>query len=352
MSGSLRKAVMILGVLAAAWLGIKYLLPLVLPFLMGALLALAAEPAVGFGERRLHLSRGLSAGLGVTLTLLLLAGALSLVGALAVRELSSLAGALPDMQHTVEQGMTVLQDWLVGLASRMPDGARTLVTGTVLELFSGGSLLLSQVTSRIPGMVSAVLGWLPDGALGLGTGVLSAFMISARLPRLRAGIASRLPKSWYDKYLPALRRVRSTLGNWFKAQGKLAAVTYGIVAVGLVLLRVRYGPVWAVLIAVVDAVPVLGTGTVLVPWAIVSLLQGQTLRGVGLLGTYAAAMLTRTVLEPKFVGKQLGLDPLATLLSLYVGYRLWGILGMILAPMLTAAAKSLTTRSGSRQEPE
>ena len=352
MTDSLRKTVIALGFLAALWLGVRYLLPLLLPFLLGALLALAAEPAVGYGVRKLHLSRGLSAGLGVTLTLILLAGVLSLLGALAVRELGSLAGALPDVQYTVEQGMTVLQDWIVNLAGRMPDGARTMVTGTVLELFSGGSSLLNQVTSRIPGMISGVLGWLPKGALGLGTGILSAFMISARLPKLRAWISTRLPASWYEKYLPALRRVRKTLGSWFKAQGKLAAVTYVIVAVGLMLLRVRYGAFWAVLIAFVDAIPVLGTGTVLVPWAAVSLLQGQTLRGFGLLGIYAGAMVTRTVLEPRLVGKQLGLDPLLTLLSLYVGYRLWGILGMILAPMLAAAGKSLATKTGSGEAQE
>lgn len=342
MTGSLRKAVMILGTLVVAWLAIRFLLPVAMPFLMGALLALAAEPAVRFGVKKLHLPRPLCTGVGVTLTLILLTGILSLVGALAVKELGSLARSLPDVQNTVQQGMTVLQDFMVNLANRMPDRARTLVTGTILEVFDDGTTLLQQVTGRIPGMITSVLGWIPDGALGFGTGILSAFMISARMPKLRTWLATRLPQSWEEKYLPGWRRVRKTLGSWLKAQGKLAAVTWGIVAAGLLLLRVRYGPLWAVLIALVDAVPVLGTGTVLIPWAIVSLLQGQTLRGVGLLAIYVAAMVTRTVLEPKLVGRQLGLDPLVTLLFLYVGYRLWGILGMILAPMLAAATKNLT----------
>ena len=83
-----------------------------------------------------------------------------------------------------------------------------------------------------------------------------------------------------------------------------------------------------------DALPVLGTGTVLVPWSLVCLLQGDTVRGIGLLGVYAAASLTRSVLEPRFIGRQLGLDPLVTLLAMYAGYRLWGLAGMILAPLL------------------
>ena len=107
------------------------------------------------------------------------------------------------------------------------------------------------------------------------------------------------------------------------------------------LLGVRNGLFWAVLVALVDAVPVLGTGTVLVPWALVELLQGQTLRGVGLLAVYGVALVSRTVLEPRLVGRHLGLDPLLTLVFLYVGYRFWGILGMIFAPMIAAAAKGI-----------
>ena len=93
--------------------------------------------------------------------------------------------------------------------------------------------------------------------------------------------------------------------------------------------------------AVVDAIPILGTGTVLVPWALVSLLQKESLKAIGLLCTYGAAAITRTVLEPKLVGRHLGLDPLTTLIALYAGYRFWGVLGLLLTPILASAAKSL-----------
>lgn len=339
---SWRKAGLILGVFLVAWLAGKYLLPVLMPFLMGALIALAAEPAVRFGVERFRMPRVLATGIGVTLTLVLVTGALSLLGALAVKELGQLAGALPDVRNTVQQGMTLLQDWLLGLAGRMPEGLGSMVTGTVLELFGGGSALLGQITGRLPALLSSLLGWIPDGALGLGTGILAGFMISARLPRIRQIVAARLPASWHKKYAPALRRVRKTLTQWLKAQGKLLLVTYGIVAAGFLLLGIRNGMVWAALVALVDAVPILGTGTVLLPWALVEFLQGSTMRAVGLLITYGVAMLARTVLEPKLVGRQLGLDPLLTLVFLYVGYRFWGILGMIFAPMLAAAAKSIT----------
>ena len=103
-------------------------------------------------------------------------------------------------------------------------------------------------------------------------------------------------------------------------------------------------------IALIDARPVLGSGMVLVPWSIVCFLQGEAPRGIGLLGIYAAACLLRSVLEPRFVGKQLGLDPLLTLAAIYIGYRLFGIGGMILAPLLAVfATQLLNVQSNTEQ---
>ena len=110
---------------------------------------------------------------------------------------------------------------------------------------------------------------------------------------------------------------------------------------GFFLLGVPGKLVMALLTALVDAVPLLGTGTVLVPWALVSFLSGEPVRAVGLLGVYVTALLTRSALEPKLLGRQLGLDPLAALVALYIGFRLWGFGGMILAPILTVTAREL-----------
>ena len=126
-----------------------------------------------------------------------------------------------------------------------------------------------------------------------------------------------------------------------KAQLKLCAVTWAIVAIGFLALGIPNGTLWALLVAVVDAVPILGTGTILVPWAAVSLIKKESLQAIGLLCTYGVAAMTRTVLEPRLVGKQLGLDPLTTLAALYVGFRFWGFGGLLLTPILASAAKSI-----------
>lgn len=340
-----RKVLTILAVFLVGFLIIRYLGPVLMPFLLGTLIAFGAEPAVSLCVRKLRLPRPLSAGLGVSVTLILLFATLWLIGALAVKEMGQLAGAMPNVQSTVQQGLTLLQDWLIGIANRAPDGLGTLLTQLVTELFGSSSAFLSRLIGRLPGFFGNLLSWVPSGAIGLITGILAGFMISVRLPQLRELFRSKIPQKWRERYQPALVKLRKTLGAWLKAQLKMMGITYVIVAAGLFLSGVSYGPLWALPVAIVDAVPVLGTGTVLIPWAIIVILQGNTFQAIGLFITYGAAVLARTTLEPRLVGKQLGLDPLVTLLFFYAGYKLFGVLGMLFAPMLAAAAKSLTEQT-------
>ena len=327
----------------AAFLGVifalKYFLPYLMPFLAALAIALLAEPLVGFLSKRLR--RPLSAGVGVSLTLLFSFGLLSVVGALAVKELSLLANALPDMENTAREGIAMAEDMLVNAAKKAPEGMQPFLLRSVSGLFDQKSELFSHVGAKIPGMVTGFLSQIPTGAITVGTSLLASFMISARLPELRKKLYAKLPPVWQERYLPAFRRCRKVLGRWLKAQAQISGIIFLIVTVGFLLLRIPYAPLWAVLVALVDAIPVLGTGTVLIPWAIITILQGNHLQAIGLFAIYGVALLTRTALEPKLVGKNLGLDALATLICLYLGFRIWGILGMLIAPILAAAVKTI-----------
>lgn len=334
---SLSRAALLVGGFFAVWLVLRYLLPIFLPFVLGLLLAMAAEPAVSLGIRRLKLPRGASSGIGVTATLLLLVGVVGFLGATVVKEFGVLAKKLPDLQSAATQTAQRVRSFLEEAASRSPLGIQPLVDRSIDRLFSSGTALLEQATVRLPGALSGLISKVPDGALGIGTAVLSGFMFSARLPGLKQTLSRKIPERLRERIVPALRRSKTALAGWLKAQLKLSAVTYGIVTLGLLILGIPYAPLWAVAVAAVDAVPLLGTGTVLLPWALVCLVRRAHLRSVGLLCIYAAAFLTRTALEPRLVGRHLGLDPLVTLVFLYLGYRFWGLGGMILAPMLVAA---------------
>lgn len=330
-----------LAVFVLTWLTMKYLLPLLSPFLLGALLALAAEPMVGFLCRRLHMPRVVSTAISVSMAFCFLALLLLMLCAFALRQLKNLAGILPDLETAARTGLALVQTRLLDLAARAPKGIRPLLEDNVRTLLADSGNLLGKLTAWLLGLAGSILAHVPDSALGLGTAILSAFLISAKLPQIRKWLLRRIPRQQLRSALESARRMRKVLGRWLLAQGKLMSITFAIVAAGLTLLRIPSGMLWAVLVALVDALPILGTGTVLVPWSVVCFLQGDTPRALGILGIYITAALIRSMLEPKLLGKHLGLDPLVTLIALYIGYRLWGVGGMILAPLLTVAAIQL-----------
>ena len=324
----------------AAWVFGKYLLPLLFPFGFGLALAWAAEPAVRAGTKYLKLPRWAAAGLGITATLVLLTVLFGIIGAALVRELGVLAGKLPALEDTARQSLNTLRSAIDDAVSYVPDGMQSVAQRSVDRLFSSPEVVVEQVSGRVPGLITGFLGKIPKGALAAGTGILSGFLISIRLPRLKKAFWERMPEKVRTHILPALGRTKTALFAWLKAQAKLMGITFGILLAGFLLLRIPYGILWAAVVAVVDAVPILGTGTILIPWALVCLLQGKQLLAIGLLVIYGCTFVTRTALEPRLIGRSLNLDPLLTLVFLYVGFQFWGFLGLVLTPILASAVIS------------
>lgn len=338
---SFRKLFFTAGVVLLIWLVVRYLLPVLLPFSLAVVLALIAEPLVRFFHHRAKLPRWAATGIGMTMTLVLFILVIMVLVSLLLRELGLLAGVVPDLEDTALQGMDSLQQFLVGLADRTPKNLQPLLRRSVDGMFSDGTAVIDQISAKLLGLASGILSKLPDSALGFGTWLLAGYMISAKLPGIRSWISGHLPPRWREHYLPMLQKLKRSVLGWLLAQGKLIGITFLILTAGFFILQIRYAPLWAALISLVDALPILGTGIVLVPWSLVCFLQGDSIRAVGLLGTYVTAMLIRQVLEPRFVGKHLGLDPLVTLFAMYAGYRLFGLGGMILSPLFAVTVTQL-----------
>ena len=334
-----------IGITAAVFFGIwifsKYLLPIFLPFLFALALAILAEPFIKVLHTKLRLPRALASGFGILLTLLLFILSVLTLCALLVRQLGHFSGILPDLGNAAIGGMHALEGFLLDLAQKTPESMSPILSGSVENLFSDGTALVNQAVGKAVTIASDVVTRIPDSALNLGTWILASFMISARLPQLRHWLTQKIPSVWKERYLPQLQQLKRNILGWFCAQLKLISITFLVLSLGFLLLRIPYALIWGGIISLVDALPVLGTGTILIPWSIIEFLQGNQVLGAGILGIYAIAALIRSVLEPKFVGKQLGLDPLITLLAMYTGYRLWGILGMLLSPLLAVTVTQL-----------
>ncbi len=321
------------------WVICRYLFPIILPFLLGFLIALISAPAIQFLQERMHFPRAFASFAAVTAELVLLFWLICCLFTLGYRELTTLVKELPDFMEQLSAQLSIFYQWLLEQIRRLPPDLAAAVERTVTELFAGGSVLLEKGTSALVSAIGVLLGGIPGGALLLGTAVISGYMMASQLPTLKKRLSSC--RVWTTHILPLAGRLKDTVGCWLKAQVKLLGITFVIVFIGLLLLRIRHSLLWAAGIALVDAVPMLGTGTILIPWAVLCLVQGQVAQALGLAGIYVTAMLIRSAMEPKLIGKQLGLNPLVTLAALYTGYRLWGVMGMILSPILAVTVNQL-----------
>lgn len=326
---------------ALVWLSALYVLPAVLPFLIGLAIALLAEKPLRAFLKKTKLPRAAGVFLFVLLFYALLLFAVYLLCRVLLTQATRFLKELPQLISSLAIPFGTMQRKLYDLASRLPDGVGVAVREGIDSFFKNGALIGSRAYDWLFEAATTVLGKLPDILLFLITTIVASFLATAELPALRAFVRDRVPERYLEKLRTLRTRLKGTLGGYVQAQCKLMGITFVILTAGLFLLRIPYAFLFALLIAILDALPVFGVGTVLLPWSLLSFLRADLRLGVGLLILYACAALTRQALEPKLVGNHIGLNPLVTLMALYLGFRCAGVLGMIVFPVAAIFLKQL-----------
>lgn len=325
----------------AFWLARHFLLPWTLPFLIGLGLAAVLEHLVTFFIDRLHLKRWMAAAL-CTLFLLLALGSILLLlawrlwyeGALLLNRLPTLLSGLPALGGQIET-------WAYRFIIAAPPQMQQSLWEALNAFLAQGTALPDWLYTTLAGWAATLLTSLPDWSLFLFTTGLATYFSSAGRPALLAFFRRQVPVTWRPAFRKSLRRLRLACGNWLKAQGTLMLITFGELTIGFLLLGVDLPVLLAALTALVDALPVFGTGTVLLPWAVVELLSGRVTLALGLAGLYVIVCVVRSLLEPKLVGDRVGLPPLAALLCMYVGFRAFGVAGIIFSPLWAILLKEV-----------
>lgn len=328
-----QKFLMISGLIGGSWLFLRLLGPVFLPFAVGFVVARTAAPAVEALSSRLRMPRWASAGVCVSGIYIALIAALWLGCRLLCREAMGFARSLPVLAQSLTEPVQRLEQWLLRLVSRFPDGIGHGLTQGVSDFFRSGAGLAGKLYNWLFDFASGLLRKTPDIALFLLTAVLSSFMIASELPELKQLWRKKIPHGWQRRLQQIVLRLKRTLGVWIRTQIKLLGVSFLVLTAGFLILQISYPLLFSLGIALIDALPMLGSGLFLIPWGLFRFLQGDTVQGTGLLVLYGIVALLRTSLEPRMLGKQLGLDPLLTLLALYGGYYFLGVAGMIFFPM-------------------
>ena len=312
---------------------VLFLLPIALPFLLGYVLALCVQRPITLLHRRTGMKTWLCAGICMLVLFLLLGSGVFLLVRQLIREVTSFADQLPELLSGLAGPAEQLQVWLRELAVRAPDGFGVALQNWTDSLFDGSSGLPGRVTSWLFTFAAKLVAALPDLFLFTLTTILSSFMFAANLPAARTAIRKLIPQKWQNKAQQLLSQLRAALGGWLKAQAMLMGVTFLVVTAGLMVLQLDYPLLFGALVALVDALPLLGAGVILIPWSLLSFLRGANRCAIGLILVYGAAALIRSALEPRLIGKQIGISPLVTLAAMYAGYRLVGLTGLILFPI-------------------
>ena len=317
----------------------RFLLTPLLPFLLALALSAMVEPLVQKLRRGMKVRRSFAAMLVTTLLLLVFGGVLILLLARLVLELRQWSGHLPEAIAGFPAMWNGLLDKIEGWYAASPSFLRSLLDMVAGQLMDQGPDLAGEAGTWLMGAVSGLLAALPDLGLFLITTVLAVYFTSFSYPAILAFLKRQLPPSWQVRCRDAARCFRSTILQWLRAELLLILTTFVILLAGFWWMGLEYALLAAVFTALVDALPVLGTGTVLLPWAAGCFLLGNTGRGLALLIVYAVGTLVHSLLEPRLLAKQGDLPPITALLAMYLGFHFMGVGGMILLPVLLLLLK-------------
>lgn len=330
-------------VVGAVWLSLRFLLPWTAPFLAAWALAALLEPAVRFLVRR-RWRRSAASALCCLTALGLLGWGLAALLSRGLGAATDFVRELPELVQTIAARIAALETQLETRLRAAGDGSAFFFEQGLRTLSGALSALPAQVSRGALGLLSRAAQASPDILLFLVTAAIGSYFLSASFPKVRAFLLAQLPDGLRQRLEELGTDLKNGFGGVLRAQLILMVMTFFELLTALLLLRVRGAAGIAALTALIDALPVFGTGIVLLPWALGCLLLGDARRGVGLLLAWGVTCLVRSCAQAKLLGDQIGLDPLASLLSVYVGWRVCGVWGMLLFPIMLMSLIQLNAR--------
>lgn len=302
-----------------------------MPFILGWLISLIASPVVRFFEEKLKVRRKAMTAVVIVAVLAVVVLLVYLLIGKLIKEGVNFINELPDIWNVILAEFNKVGANLQGVYNRMPADMQATIDDIILEMGNYMSSIMGKIELPSFAAVGNAAKQIPDIFLGVVMCLLSAYFFVADKGYMAAAAEKFIPAS-VRYHLDLIRRsFRNAVGGYFRAQFKIECWIYILLVIGLMILGVDYAFLVAFGIAVLDFLPVFGTGTVMVPWAIIELLSENYRMMFGLIAIWLVGQLVRQVIQPKIVGDSIGMDAIPTLFLLYIGYRVAGVLGMILA---------------------
>lgn len=314
---------------------VVWLLPKVLvffmPFLIGWIIAMIASPMVRFFEVKLKVRRKMSSAVVIVVVIGGVVLVAYLVGAKLIRELMGFLQDLPAMWASLESDFNSIAANFSNIYEKLPKDVQSTINNVSVQASAWAGSLISKISSPTIEALGNFAKQLPTVIIGIIMCLLSSYFFVAE----KESFIETIKKTMPDSLLYRVRLIKSSLfkavGGYFKAQIKIEVWIYLLLVIGFFILGVDYALLIGFGVAILDFLPFFGTGTVMVPWAIIKFLSADYTMTIGILLIWGISQLVRQIIQPKIVGDSIGVPPIPTLFLLYIGYMVGGVVGMIVA---------------------
>ena len=324
-------------ILALVYLAFKYLIHLLMPFVLALIFVMIMRPVVKFFINKLKVRSGLAAVVVMFLFFATIGSLLVLVMFRIIDAVGDLFTMLPTLySNTIEPGLMNLLVRVQELGERFDLDILAAIESAGDEIVSAAGSAVSSVSGKVVTWVSGLAAKLPGAFISLLICVIATFFMAVDYTRMVKVILRILPERARDVVIGARRSLSKIIWQYTRSYAMILSITFVELSIGMLILGVRKPILVALLIAILDIFPIVGTGTALWPWTIISFIQGNVGRGLSLMAVYLVITVIRQIIEPKIVGQHVGLHPLITLICMFVGTSLFGGFGLFGLPILAA----------------
>lgn len=315
--------------LLGAYLVLKYLVPFTLPFLIALGIAAVFNRPIKLLHKRTRLSPKILSALFLILTLFFIG---FLIFVTVNRLVSELEGLISSLSSNSDKYVASFFAFIDGIANKLPflKSFGGDLSATVSDAVKN---LIARMTAHIPSIIAGILGMLPEILVFTVIIILAGYYFCADYDAVKEKLLSFLPQSARDALHRFKERLKDTGISYLKACGIMMVITYFELLVGFLMLGIPYALTLSLAVAAVDMLPIFGVGTVLIPWAIWCQITGDTYTAVGLMIIFTTVTIVRQFIEPKIISNGIGLSPVTTLVAMYVGFKLFGLIGLFFAPL-------------------
>lgn len=320
----------LIGTILFIYLGIRALIYF-MPFVIGWFLAFIASPLVSWLEKRLKIVKKLGSAITIILVLGACVGVIYFAVSRIWAEIASLIQNFPEMYEDLEAGLLEIGTKGEQLFTRLPQGIQDGWHAMMQNLDQTMGKLIGEMSEPTMEVAGSVAKRIPSIFVATIVTFVSAYFFIAQREEIIIWAKKISPKPIVSRMTMVMDNLKYAVGGYFKAQFKIMVVVFLMLLVGFSLIGVHFSILLALGIAFLDFLPFFGTGTALIPWAVYKFLVGNYRMAIALLILYAVTQVVRQLIQPKLVGDSMGLNPLLTLVLLYIGYKLGSVLGMIFA---------------------